>query len=99
MYPIYPTQIIWSDEDRCLPGVVPTVIYLDSVGNYFFSAEDVDADPVELGPYLPDEMTVCDSFTQADGFYSNGDAYTSDPIQCEDRPCALGPHPFLRFTA
>ena len=50
MRPTSPTQIIWTDEDRCLPGVVPTVIYLDSLGNYFFSAEDIDADPLQIGP-------------------------------------------------
>ncbi len=55
MRPIFPTQIIFSDCDTRPEGSDGVVIYLDSLGNYYFSDEFNNYEFLTLGPYPADE--------------------------------------------
>jgi len=55
MRPISPTRSILDDCDTRPEGSVGFVIYLDSVGNYFFSDEFNNYEYLTLGPYEAEE--------------------------------------------
>ena len=55
MRPISPCRTIWSDEYARPEGSMGVVIYLDSLGNYFFDEEYSYENPLQLGPYPADE--------------------------------------------
>jgi len=56
MRPISPCRTIWSDEYARPEGSMGVVIYLDSLGNYFFDEEYSYENPLQLGPYPADEF-------------------------------------------
>ena len=55
MRPISPIRSILDDCDTRTEGSVGFVIYLDSVGNYFYTDELYTDEPCPLGPYPADE--------------------------------------------
>ena len=55
MSPISPCRSILDDSDTCPEGSFGFVIFIDALGDYYFSDELSDSEPLLLGPYQSHE--------------------------------------------